>query len=364
MKKEERTENKLLKILRTVAPGTALREGMENILRAKSGGLIVIGDTPEIMEVVEGGFVINADLTPAGLYELAKMDGAILLSKDAKKILAANTQLIPNRNIPSSETGIRHRTAERVAKQLNALVIAISQRRGVITIYEGALKYVLKEPAVVLTKANQAIQTLEKYRSVMDKVTIELSALEFENVANLFEVAKAIQRVEMVLRVVKEIERYTSELGVEGRLVTMQMEELVANVEDEGLLVIQDYATNVGEKSPADILDIIGSWPAEDILDLTLIARALGYPGSAGILEQNVSPRGYRILQKIPRLPLPVIDNLVKTFGTLRNILIATIEELDDVEGIGEVRARSIKEGLNRYREQLLQGDRYGYYSF
>lgn len=357
--KEEKIEDKLLKVLRTVAPGTQLREGLENILRAKSGGLIIIGDTPEVMEITEGGFAINADFTPANLYELAKMDGAIILSKDTKKILAANTQLVPNQNIPSGETGIRHRTAERVAKQTDTLVVAISQRRGVITTYKGTLKYVLRDIGVILTKANQAIQTLEKYRSVLDKVLVGLSALEFEEAATLFDVAKAIQRVEMVMRVVKEIERYISELGVEGRLITMQMEELVANVEDEGLLVIQDYATTIGDKSPSSILGVIGSWPAEDILDLSLIARALGYPGSASILDQHVSPRGYRILEKIPRLPLPVIDNLVKTFGTLNKILVATIEELDEVEGIGEVRARSIKEGLNRYREQLLQ-ERHG----
>lgn len=357
--REEKVDGNLLKVLRSLAPGTHLREGLENILRAKAGALIVIGDTPEVMEIAEGGFAINADFTPSSLYELAKMDGAIILSKDAKKILAANTQLVPNQNIPSAETGIRHRTAERVAKQTGALVIAISQRRGVITIYKGASKYVLRDIGVILSKANQAIQTLEKYRTVLDKVLVELSVLEFEEVVTLFDVAKAIQRVEMVLRVVKEIERYTSELGAEGRLITMQMEELVANVESEGLLVIQDYATTIGEKTPSSILGVIGSWPAEDILDLSLIARALGYPGSASILEQHVSPRGYRILEKIPRLPLPVIDNLVKTFGTLNRILMATIEELDDVEGIGEVRARSIKEGLNRYREQLLQ-ERHG----
>lgn len=353
--KEEKTDEKLLKVLRTVAPGTQLREGMENILRAKTGGLIIIGDTPEVMEITEGGFAVNADFTPARLYELAKMDGAIVLSKDAKKILAANTQLVPNQNIPSSETGIRHRTAERVARQTNTLVISISQRRSVITTYKGNLKYVLKDIGVILSKANQAIQTLEKYRSVMDKVLVELSALEFRDASTLFDVARVIQRVEMVLRVVKEIDRYISELGVEGRLITMQMEELVAKVEDEELLVIQDYATAIGEKSPSDILSVIRSWPAEDILDLSLIARALGYPGSASILDQHVSPRGYRILGKIPRLPQPVIDNLVKTFEALNRILVASIEELDDVEGIGEVRARSIREGLNRYREQLLQ---------
>lgn len=353
--KEEKSEEKLLRVLRSVAPGMPLRDGLENVLRAKNGGLIVLGENPEVMEIIEGGFAINADFSPANLYELAKMDGAIILSKDAKKILAANTQLVPSQNIPSSETGIRHRTAERVARQTGAMVIAISQRRGIITIYKGTLRYVLRDLGVILTKANQAIQTLEKYRSVLDRFLVGLSVMEFFETVTLFDVAKAIQRVEMVLRVVKEIERYTTELGVEGRLITMQMEELVSNVEEEGLLIIQDYATTLADKTPAAILGVIGSWPAEDFLDLSLIARALGYPGSASILDQHVVPRGYRILQKIPRLPLPVIDNLVKTFGALNKILLASIEELDEVEGIGEVRARSIKEGLSRYRDLLLQ---------
>ncbi len=348
-------ENKLLRVLRAVAPGTPLREGLESILKAKTGALIVLGDGPEIMEISEGGFAVNAVFTPANLYELAKMDGAIILSKDAKQIIAANTQLVPNLSIPSSETGIRHRTAERVAKQTDSLVISISQRRGVITVYKGNIKYVLRDLGVILTKANQAIQTLEKYRNVLDRVLVDLSILEFEEAVTLFDVTRSIQRVEMVLRVVKEIERYISELGVEGRLITMQMEELVANVEDEGLLVIQDYAVMTGEKSPENILEMIGSWPAEDLLDLSLVARALGFPGSTSILDQNVYPRGYRVLEKIPRLPLPVIENLVQEFSSLKKILNASIQELDAVEGIGEVRARSIKDGLNRYREQLGQ---------
>ncbi|WP_174520478.1 DNA integrity scanning diadenylate cyclase DisA [Desulfolucanica intricata] len=357
--KVDKAEQQLLKVLRFVAPGTPLREGLENILRAKTGALIVIGDNPEVLEVVEGGFAINADFTPANLYELAKMDGAIILNSDAKRILAANTQLIPNQNIPSSETGIRHRTAERVAKQTNALVISISQRRSVITTYKGNLKYVLRDLGVILSKANQAIQTLEKYRTVLDKVVVNLSILEFENGVTLFDVAKAIQRVEMVLRVVEEIEKYISELGVEGRLITMQLEELVANVKEEGLLVIHDYATAIEEKSPDKILEMIGSWPAEDLLDLSLIARALGYPGSSSILDQGVSPRGYRILEKIPRLPFPVIENLVQKFQSLSKIVRASIAQLDEVEGIGEVRARSIKDGLERYREQLLTQERH-----
>lgn len=355
MVKDEKIEDKLLKLLRLVAPGTPLREGLENILRAKTGALIVVSDNPEVMELAEGGFAINADFTPAGLYELAKMDGAIVLSEDCRKIIAANTQLIPDLIIPSSETGIRHRTGERVAKQCDVPVISISQRRGVITIYKGTLKYFLRDISVILAKANQAVQTLEKYRSVSDKVINELSSLELQEAVTLYDVAKAIQRIEMVLRVKKEIDRYISELGIEGRLIAMQMDELVANVEEEGLLIIQDYATTLGEKTPESILKVIGSWPAEDLLDLVLIARALGYPGSASVLDQGVQPRGYRVLKKIPRLPVPVIENLVNTFNVLRQILNASIQELDEVEGIGEVRARSIKEGLNRYRDLLLQ---------
>ncbi len=354
MVKDEKFDNKLLQVLRQVAPGTQLREGLENILRAKTGALIVIGDNPEVTNIAEGGFAINADFSPAALYELAKMDGAIILTDDAKKIIAANTQLIPDLIIPSSETGIRHRTAERVAKQTGACVISISQRRSVITIYKGSLKYVLRDIGVILAKANQAIQTLEKYRSVLDQVVLELSNLEFQDAVTLYDVTKAIQRVEMVLRVEKEIAWYISELGIEGRLITMQMEELVANVATEGLLIIQDYATEP-DKSAENIMEVISGWPAEDLLDMVLIARALGYSGSQGILDQNVTPRGYRVLRKIPRLPVPVIENLVSAFGTLQNILNASIEQLDDVEGIGEVRARSIKDGLRRYRDKLLQ---------
>jgi diadenylate cyclase len=353
--KEERPEDKLMQMLRMVAPGTSLREGLENILRAGTGGLVVIGDGQEISGITEGGFVVNAEFNPASLYELAKMDGAIILSSDTKRIIAANTFLIPDLNIPSSETGIRHRTAERVAKQTGALIIAISQRRNVITIYRGSIKYMLRDTGVILTKANQALQTLEKYRTTLDKVIENLSILEYEDAVTLFDVTKSLQRVEMVLRVVQEIERYICELGTEGRLITMQLEELVTNVENDVLLIIRDYALVASDKSPTHILAVINSWPAEDLLDLTLLARALGYSGSTSILDQPVSPRGYRILSKIPRLPFLVVENVIKEFGSLKRILNASIQELDTVEGIGEIRARSIKEGLARYQEQLFQ---------
>lgn len=347
-------EERLLKTLELVAPGTALREGLENVLRAKTGALIVVGESPQLQELVDGGFYINSDFTPANLYELAKMDGAIILSYDAKKILYANTQLIPDSAIESTETGIRHRTAERVARQTNELVISISQRRNIITLYKGYMKYALKDISVILNKANQAIQTLDKYRSVLEQGLINLSALEFEEMVNLADVVNVLQRYEMVLRIVQELEKYIVELGDEGRLIRMQLEELITNIEEEGYLVIKDYISDNSEKNPEDILKQMAQLSSEDLLELTLISKILGYGASVSTLEQPVLSKGHRILNKIPRLPMPVIENTVQELGGLQNILVATIEELDEVDGIGEVRARAIKDGLRRFQQQVL----------
>lgn len=342
------------KVLRQVAPGTPLREGLESILRARTGALIVLGDSPEVLKTVDGGFRIDSEFMSASLYELAKMDGAIILSRDAKRILYANTTLIPDPALPSFETGIRHRTAERVARQTNELVVAISQRRNIISLYKGAMRYVLRDISVILTKANQALQTLEKYKSVLDQAMTNLSALELEDLVTVMDVLLVVQRTEMVLRMVAEIERYISELGTEGRLVSMQLEELVTNVAEEGNLIMRDYL-NTGEgRTPESVREGMARWESTDLLDLLAIARMLGLGSAPGVLEQPVAPRGYRILRKIPRLPLPVIENLVTHFGNLQPILRASIEELDEVDGIGEVRARAIKDGLRRLREQTM----------
>jgi len=352
MKEAADQEQLFLRHLSLVAPGTQLYEALENVLRARTGGLIVVGDTPDIMNMVNGGFRIDAEMHPSALYELAKMDGAIVLSSDAKRILYANAQLTPDHMIPSFETGTRHRTAERVAKQTNQLVIAISQRRNVITMYWGNNKYVVRDVSVILAKANQALSTLDKYKSVMQQSLTNLSALEFENFVTLFDVATVIQRSQMVVRIANEIERYIVQLGSEGRLVKMQLEESMADIADEGLLVTKDYCADT-DKTPEEIWNEIVAWDSEDLLNLPLIARALGYSGS-GSLEQAITPKGFRLLNKIPRLPMPVIENLVAKFRCFPDICDASIEELDDVEGIGEVRAKAIQEGLRRIREQVL----------
>ncbi len=351
-----RENEKLMQILETIAPGTKFREGLENILRAKTGALIVVGDSENVLGIVDGGFNINSELTPARLYELAKMDGAMVLDDRAERILCANAQLIPDPSISSSETGTRHRTAERVAKQTGLLVISISQRRDIISIYKDTLKHVLEDIRVVLAKANQAVQTLEKYRSVLDQTLTNLSALEFEDLVTIADVVTVIKRTERVLKIQNEIERYISELGSEGRLIKMQLDELITNVREEGILLIKDYISDTEEEKleAEEVLDSLVDWSSDEMLSISIVSKALGHGGSVNALDLSISPRGYRILRKIPRLPMPVIENLVEHFNSLDNIYNASPEELDDVDGIGEVRAKAIKEGLRRLRDQVL----------
>ncbi|WFD10351.1 DNA integrity scanning diadenylate cyclase DisA [Tepidibacter hydrothermalis] len=354
MKESFIKDTEQLNCLKMIAPGTPLREGLENVLRAKTGALIVIGNSEEIMKIVDGGFNINSDFSPAYLYELAKMDGAIIVSSDGKKILYANTQLIPDPLIPSSETGIRHRTAERVARQTTEMVISISQRRNIITLYRGYSKYVIQETSKILTKANQAIQTLEKYKSVLDQAMINLSALEFEDLVTLYDVATVVQRTEMVMRIVTEIEHYIIELGNEGILVSMQLEELIGNVKEDAEMVFKDYNI-IKDRDYSHFKKSIRNFSSEDLLELNNIVRLLGYTASnIDNIEYTVYPRGWRILRKIYRLPKSVVENLTDHFHNFQSILKATIEELDDVEGIGEIRARYIRDGLRRIQEQVL----------
>ena len=357
MGERELKQEELFKVLKMVAPGTTLYEGLENILRARTGALIVVSDSENVMKLVGGGFRINSDFEPSSLYELAKMDGAIVLSSDAKKILVANAHLTPDHLIPTSETGTRHRTAERMAIQTGELVIAISHRRNVITLYKGNLRYVIRDYGTVLAKANQALQTLQKYKSVLEQALLNLSALEFENLVTLSDVAAVIQREEMVSRIAAEIRHYICELGAEGRLVSMQLDELMVNIEQDGLLVLRDYAANPSV-AVSELKEVLASLDDNELLDVNVLIRLLGYPSGA-TPDLSVTARGFRLLTKIPRLPFPVVENLVETFGEIQRILEASTEELDDVEGIGEVRARTIKDGLRRLREQILLDRQY-----
>jgi diadenylate cyclase len=345
--------------LAAVAPGTPLREGLDRILQGSRGALIVIGDGPEVLAICSGGFLLDAEFTPQRLSELAKMDGAIILAADASRIARANVHLVPNPNVPTSETGTRHRTAERVARSIGVPVVSVSEDMSSIAVYYGDFKHPLEPSPRLLTRANQALQTLERYKTRLDSVSGTLSALEVEDLVTVREVITVLQRTEMVRRIAEEIHGYIVELGTDGRLVRLQLEELMGGVEDDRRLVIKDYFHADSDWHLGEAMRALADLGTEELLDIKSVTSVLHLPPDASDMDMGLSPRGYRLLAKIPRLPESVMENIVRHFGALQKILRATVDDLDEVEGVGEARARAIKEGLSRLAETSIL-DRYG----
>ncbi len=342
--------------LAQVAPGRPLRTGMDRILQAGMGGLIVVGDGPAVLNICSGGFLLDAAFSPQRLSELAKMDGALILAADGSRIARANVHLVPDSSVHTSETGTRHRTAERVARSLNVPVVAVSHRMNTITVYVGPHKHEIEPIPRLFNRANQAISTLERYRTRLDTDAAALSTLEIEDLVTIRDVINVVQVLEGVERIAEELERYIVELGEEGRLVRLQLVELIGGVEHDRRHIVRDYRGDE-RKVPLDqILDNLSALSTEDLIDPAEVAHALRLPTAA--LDAGVAPRGYRMLSKIPRLPDQIIQNIVDRFGTLQKILRATIADLDDVEGVGETRAQAIKEGLSRLAESAIL-DRY-----
>ncbi len=355
---EARQDPRLYRALDMVAPGTALREGMDNITHARTGGLLVIGDADELSFLFSGGIKLDVDYTPALLYQVAKMDGAIVLNSDASRICWANVQLMPDPTILSLETGTRHRTAERVSKQTSALVVSISERRDVVSLYLEGMKYILQDIPTVLSKANQGLATLEKYRARLDQVSGRLTALEFEGGGVLYDVLSVLQRSELVTRMGAEVERYIIELGSEGRLIEMQLEETVVGVMADRAALVRDYTTDDSEANVEATLLALARLPHQDLLDFGRLAELLGFDRKMNTLDFPVAPRGYRILGRIPRLPRLVAQKIIRHFGSLEEILSASDADLEAVEDVGETRAKDIREGLRRLQEVDLV-DRY-----
>ena len=351
------TEDLLRTTLAAVAPGTALRDGLERILRGNTGGLIVLGHDRNVETLCTGGFTLDVEFSATRLRELAKMDGAVVVTSDLSRIVRAGVQLVPDSNIPTEETGTRHRTAERVAKQTRNPVISVSQSMRIIALYVDGRRYVLDDSAAILSRANQALATLERYKLRLDEVAGTLSALEIEDLVTVRDAMVVLQRLEMVRRIAAEIEGYVVELGTDGRLLILQLDELMAGVEGERELVVRDYLVTGSGRRQRTIdhalaeLDVL---TGGDLLDLQVIAKAVGYAATSDALEGAVSPRGYRLLAKVPRLPRLVVDRLVEHFGGLQKLLAAGIDDLQLVEGVGETRARSVREGLSRLAESSI----------
>jgi diadenylate cyclase len=355
---DPRRDGKLLAAISRVAPGTELREGVDDIIRSHSGALIVIGDPEKLSFLYSGGLRLDQPLTPQFLYELSKMDGAIILDSALTRIAYANVQLMPDPTIASSETGTRHRTAERVAKQTNALVLSISQQRETVTLFLGNRRYQLDSIADLLARTNQALHTLETYRQRLDQVLTRLTALEFQNAVMLDDVLVALQRAEMTLRMAEEIERDCIELGSEGRVIEMQLGELVAGVPKELTALLADYHASPDPAAQKAAEDQLHEVPYQALLVFEQLASLLGYPDSVDPVDLVLTPRGYRVLSHIPRLPDTVVRRVVSDLDGLDAIVRASARDLESVSGVGPARAREIKEGLRRLQEHNLM-DRY-----
>ena len=351
------TEDLLRSTLQAVAPGTEMRDGLERILRGNTGVLIVLGHDKVVESLCTGGFNLDVEFSATRLRELSKMDGGVVVDAAMTRIIRAGVQLVPDPSIETAETGTRHRTAERVNKQTGYPVISVSQSMRIIALYVEGRRYVLHDTAAILSRANQALATLERYKLRLDEVAGTLSALEIEDLVTVRDAMAVSQRLEMVRRIAAEIEGYVVELGTDSRLLVLQLEELMAGVDGERELVVRDYlATGSGRKqrSLEDALLELDSLTSIDLLDLSSIAKAVGFPSGVDGLEAAVSPRGFRLLAKVPRLPTMVVDRLIEHFGGLQKLLAASIDDLQVVEGVGETRARSVREGLSRLAESSI----------
>jgi len=351
-----------------VAPGTPLRAGLERILAGRTGALIVLGVDRAVEALCDGGFRLEVEFSPTRLRELAKMDGAVLLSSDASRILGANIQLMPDAGYATVESGTRHRTAERVAAQTGRPVIAVSHSMNVISLYHDGHRHEVADSSTILARANQALATLHRYRTRLDEVTHALSISEIEDISTLREALGVLQRLLMVRRIADELTGNVVELGTDGRLLGLQLEELLAGTEGLRELLVRDYLPQRAETQAAEtasdsalIERIVGGLDelsGEELLDLSRLARELGYHAQTDSLDGHVSPRGHRLLARIPRVPPAVLDRLVAHFGSLQGILAATAADLQTVDGVGDARVRVIREGLSRLVETSLSDRR------
>jgi diadenylate cyclase len=347
-----READALLSALARVAPGTPLRDGLERIVRAKMGALLVLSDDPAVLEICSGGFLLDAPFSPQRLSELAKMDGAIILNADLTRIARANVHLLPDASVPTVETGTRHRTAERVARSLSAPVVSVSEEMSVINLYAGDRKHQLQEVGRLLDRANQALQTLERYKVRLDDAMANLTALEVEDVVTLREVAAVVQRGEMVHRIAAEIETMIVELGVDARLLRLQLDELYVEIDDQIDLVIGDYM-QPGARI-ADTHAYMALLDDDGVLDLRKTAASLAPIGDANDLDQALAPRGLRLLARVPRMTDEVAIAITDHFGELTKLQRATVSDLLEVPGVTTLQAQAIKDTLERVVEATI----------
>jgi diadenylate cyclase len=395
----DRGSESLNAALALVAPGRPLRSGLDRVLQAKRGALVVVGDDAAVLSICTGGFLLDAEFSPQRLSELAKMDGAIILTPDASRIARANVHLVPKASIPTTETGTRHRTAERVARSIEVPVITVSESMASVAVYRGPRKHTLQRTGRLVDRASQAVSAAQRFKGRFDVALAMLSTLEVEDTVAVRDVVSVLRPGEMVLRFAEEIEGYLVELGEDGRLIRLQIEELEAGVGDDLRLVVLDYVAlppgalppgtrppGAGPlKAPSDgvraangphldgrgvpgtdgsrderqrradeAVAALRALHADELADPGSIAATLGLGASPSVLDLGVEARGYRLLHRLPRLSNAIVDRIVDRFGTLPLIMQASLAELEQVGGVGSAKARSVQDGLARIIEASI----------
>ncbi len=351
------TRPTLREVVSRLAPGTGLRDGLERILRGRTGALIVLGYDDSVEAICDGGFSLDVRYAPTRLRELSKMDGAVVLSTDGGRIVRANVQLVPDPSLPTDESGTRHRSAERAAIQTGYPVISVSHSMNIVTVYFAGERHVLADSATILSRANQAIATLERYKARLDEVSRQLSRAEIEDFVTLRDVMTVVQRLELVRGIGLVIDADAVELGTDGRQLRLQLEELLGGNDIARELMVRDYHANPVPMSETDVaatLDELDTLSDTELLDFTVLAKVFGYPSTTEAQDSAMSARGYRAMAGIPRLQFAHVDLLVRTFGTLQGLLAASAGDLQSVDGIGEMWARHVREGLSQLAESTI----------
>ena len=341
--------------LQDIAPGTALREGLERIQRSHTGALIVLGFSPELQELCSGGFDLDVEFTASRLRELCKMDGAVIIDPTNWRIRKANVQLFPDQSIPTDESGMRHRTAQRTAYQTHLPVLSVSASMRLISIYVGKYHHIVEEPEALLSRANLAVDTLDRYSQRLDEVLQTLTILEMRDSATIRDVATVMQRMEMIRRITSEINEYLEELGSEGRLLALQVDDLVRGAGLERALVLRDYIRDSSAVATAEAA--LSELASDRLVDLAAIANVLGlgvYDPSD--LDRMIQPRGVRALSLVPRLPWNVIKEITSHWENLADLREASVEDLQQIEGIGPYRAKLIRETLENQFSMAATG--------
>ncbi len=343
----------LLEKIRMLAPGTGLRKAVDDIVMANVGALLFfVNNIKKYADIIQGGFHVDTSFSPEKLYELSKMDGAVVLDEEASKIFAANVHLVPDPRIPTSETGMRHRTAERLAKQTEMLVVTVSQRRNTVTVYFKHHIYVLNKIDFLFAKITQALNVLEMSKESLDRMIDQIEIQELSGHVKLIDIMMFISRFVNLKRIRDEIEPYIIEIGIEGLLANLQLQEIVGDIEEQLKVLIMDYFSQHIEDSESEkILNDLG-----ELKDLgpVSVSAILGYNISSisQIEDLSVVPRGYRLLVSKAGIPLNIAKNVVETFDDISNIFLADLNALQAVDGIGVKRATAIMGSINTIKNR------------